>query len=171
LTIKIFISKTEPKLSSLRFIDRCDGIYKMRRLTSVRPAFLPLPWYEGVSRSFRTESMTKYTITFGVARWEATQRVMVAKLTRLTHKIAIQLHLVTECCTIRSSRSRRPVRKLLDTPSHLTKYKGIQHFYEVKYLDSLLTLWTTEFVAVCSTAPLMSVSFVTAVWWWWWWWW
>jgi hypothetical protein len=29
---------------------------------------------------------------------------MAVKLTRLTHKIAIQLHLVTESCTIRSSR-------------------------------------------------------------------
>jgi hypothetical protein len=38
---------------------------------------------------------------------------MAAKLTRLTHKIAIQLHLVAESCTIYSSRSRRPVRKLL----------------------------------------------------------
>jgi hypothetical protein len=37
---------------------------------------------------------------------------MVAKLTRLTHKIAIKLHLVAESCTICSSRSRRPVRKL-----------------------------------------------------------
>jgi hypothetical protein len=32
-------------------------------------------------------------------------------------KIAIQLHPVTESCIICSSRSRRPVRKLLDTPS------------------------------------------------------
>jgi len=39
--------------------------------------------------------------------------VMEAKLTRLTHKIAIQLL----SCSICSSRSRRPVRKLLDTPS------------------------------------------------------
>jgi hypothetical protein len=38
---------------------------------------------------------------------------MAAKLTRLTHKIAMQLHLVTENCTICSSRCRRPVRKLL----------------------------------------------------------
>jgi hypothetical protein len=44
---------------------------------------------------------------------------MAAKLTRLTHKVAIQLHLVTESCTICSSRSRRPVRKILDTPSYL----------------------------------------------------
>jgi len=44
---------------------------------------------------------------------------MVAKLTRLTHKIAIQAHLVAESCTICSSRSRRPFRKFLDTPSYL----------------------------------------------------
>jgi hypothetical protein len=73
--------------------------------------------YEGVSKSFRTESMTKSTTTN--TRWEATQRVMAAKLTRLTHKIAIQLHLVTESCTIRISPSRQPVRKLLDTPSYI----------------------------------------------------
>jgi len=47
---------------------------------------------------------------------------MAAKLTRLTHKVAIQLHLVAENCTICSSRSRRPVRKLLVTPSYL--YNG-----------------------------------------------
>jgi hypothetical protein len=51
-------------------------------------------------------------------RWEAIQRAMAAKLTRLTHKIARQLHLVAGSCTICSSRSRRPVRKLLDTPSY-----------------------------------------------------
>jgi hypothetical protein len=34
--------------------------------------------------------------------WEETQRVMAAKLTRLTHKIAIQLHLVAESSTISS---------------------------------------------------------------------
>jgi hypothetical protein len=45
---------------------------------------------------------------------------MAAKLTRLTHKIAIQLHLVAESCNICSSRSRRPVRKLLDTPSYIS---------------------------------------------------
>jgi hypothetical protein len=38
---------------------------------------------------------------------------MAAKLARLTHKIAIQLHLVAESCTIYSPRSRRTVRKLL----------------------------------------------------------
>jgi len=44
---------------------------------------------------------------------------MVAKLTRLTYKIEVQVHLMVEICTIFSSRSRRKVRKLLDTPSHV----------------------------------------------------
>jgi hypothetical protein len=74
--------------------------------------------YEGVSKSFRTESITKYKPTTTNTRWEAAQRFMVAKVTRLTHRIAIQLHLMVESCTICSSRSRRPVRKLLDTPSY-----------------------------------------------------
>jgi len=69
--------------------------------------------YEGVSKSFRTEPITKYTLTTLNTRWEATQRIMAAKLTRLTHKITIQLHIVVESCTVCSSRSRRPVRKLL----------------------------------------------------------
>jgi hypothetical protein len=74
--------------------------------------------YEGVSKSFRTESATKYTLTLGITHWEATQKVMAAKLTRLTHKIAIQLHLVAKSCTICGFRSKRPVRKLLVTPSY-----------------------------------------------------
>jgi hypothetical protein len=45
---------------------------------------------------------------------------MVAKITRLTHEIAIQLHLVADGCTICRSRSRRPVRKFLNTPSYVT---------------------------------------------------
>jgi len=44
---------------------------------------------------------------------------MAVKFSRVTHKIAIQLHLVAQNCTICSSRSRRPVRKLLVTPSYL----------------------------------------------------
>jgi hypothetical protein len=77
--------------------------------------------YDGVSKSFRNESITKHTLTFGITLWEATQRVMAAKLSTLTHKIAIQLHLVAESCAICSSRSRWPVRKLLDTPSNTTR--------------------------------------------------
>jgi hypothetical protein len=60
----------------------------------------------------RGSHLTRATIN---TRWEATQRVMEAKLTRLAHKIAMQLHVVAESCTIYSSRSGRPVRKLLDT--------------------------------------------------------
>jgi len=44
---------------------------------------------------------------------------MAAKLTRLIHKTAIQLHLAAESCTICSSHSTRPVWKLLDTPSYV----------------------------------------------------
>jgi hypothetical protein len=36
-----------------------------------------------------------------------------------THKIAIQLHLMAESFIICSSRSRWPVRKLVDTPSYI----------------------------------------------------
>jgi len=43
---------------------------------------------------------------------------MTVKLTRLIHKVALQLHLVKEGCTICSSRSRQTVWKLLDTPSY-----------------------------------------------------
>jgi len=43
---------------------------------------------------------------------------MAAKFTRLTHKIATQLHLVAEISTICSSCFGRPVRKLLDAPSY-----------------------------------------------------
>jgi len=61
----------------------------------------------------------KYTPTTINTRSEAIQMVMAAKLTRLTYKIAIQLHLVAETYTICSYRWRRPVRKLLDTPSYI----------------------------------------------------
>jgi len=75
--------------------------------------------YEGASKIFRTESITKYTLgTINTGR-EVTQRVIAAKLTRLTHKIEIQLHLVAESCTICSSLSRRPVLKPLDTLSYM----------------------------------------------------
>jgi len=43
----------------------------------------------------------------------------MAKLTTLTHKIAIQLPLVAESYTGCSSRSSRPVRKLVVTPSYI----------------------------------------------------
>jgi len=43
---------------------------------------------------------------------------MVAKLTKLSHKIEIPLHVVAENHIICSSYSRQPVQKLLDTPSY-----------------------------------------------------
>jgi hypothetical protein len=72
-------------------------------------------------------------------RWEATQRVMAAKLTRVTHKIALQLHLVAESCTICSSRSRRPVRKLLDTVT-------------AQYIPNTgrLSQWRRDFKVLCT---------------------
>jgi hypothetical protein len=75
--------------------------------------------YEGVSKSFQTELITKYMLTTITTHWEVIQRVMVAKLTRLTHKIAIQLHLVAESCTICSTHSRQSGQKLLDIPSYV----------------------------------------------------
>jgi len=51
---------------------------------------------------------------------------MAVKLTRLTHKIAIRLYLMAESCTICSSPSRPPGRKLLDIPSYFAAsiFKG-----------------------------------------------
>jgi hypothetical protein len=80
--------------------------------------------YRDVFKNFRTESITKYTLTFGITPCRPLQRVMAAKLITLTHTIAIQLHLVAGSSTICNSRSRRPVRKRLDTHS----YSGGFHF-------------------------------------------
>jgi hypothetical protein len=61
---------------------------------------------------------------------------MTTKLTRMTHKIAIQLHLVAESCTICSSRSRRPVLKLLDTPSYSLELRG-----DMTMTDEYIRIW------------------------------
>jgi hypothetical protein len=55
---------------------------------------------------------------------------MAAKLTRLTHKIAIQLYLLAETWTVCSSHSRRPVRKFLDTPSYFRGARSAERSYE-----------------------------------------
>jgi hypothetical protein len=70
-------------------------------------------------KSDRTETIV--TVAFSVQHSNKTARVgsvvtQAAKLARLTHKIAIQLHLGAESYIICSSRSRRLVRKLFDTP-------------------------------------------------------
>jgi hypothetical protein len=75
--------------------------------------------HEGVSKSFRAETITKYMLTTINSRWEAKQKVMAGKLTRITHRIVLGLQLVADSCTICSSRSRRPVRKLWIHPQTL----------------------------------------------------
>jgi hypothetical protein len=64
----------------------------------------------------------EYTRVCPNTRWEGTQKVVAVKFIRLTHKITIQLHLVAESYTICGSRSRRPVRKLLDTLSYMNQF-------------------------------------------------
>jgi len=58
---------------------------------------------------------------------------MAVKLARLTHKIAIQLHLVAESCIVCNSRSWRPVRTLLATPSRCVTVKLFKTFSRLHY--------------------------------------
>jgi hypothetical protein len=70
---------------------------------------------------------------------------MEEKLTRLTHEIAIQLHLVAESFTICGSRSRRPVRKLLDTTSYLYIVIIIEDMENVPFrLNNILTAFYVD---------------------------
>jgi hypothetical protein len=70
---------------------------------------------------------------------------MAAKLTRLTYKLAIQLHLVAESCAVCSSYFRRSVRKLLDTPScivwNVSRRLGSMPFI-AWYI--YITIWSTR---------------------------
>jgi len=68
------------------------------------------PKVSGLSHNEISNNKNKHSL-------RATQRFTAAKLPRLTHKMVIQLHLVAGRCTICSSRSRRPIRRLLDTAS------------------------------------------------------
>jgi hypothetical protein len=63
---------------------------------------------------------------------------METKLTRLTHKIAIQLHLVAENCTICSALS--PVRKLLDTPSYILIFTKVVTVWNFKAISERLNV-------------------------------
>jgi hypothetical protein len=130
VSVSAFMTSTKPSRANglARYLCGTDAsrtlaVIVTGDLTFTFNSSLLFSWWlhEAVSISFRTKSITKYTLTTINTRWEATQRVMTAKLTRLTHKTAIQLHLVAESCTICSSLSRRPVRKLLDTPSYMPK--------------------------------------------------
>jgi len=62
--------------------------------------YAPLATYEVVFKNFRTESITKYTLTFGITRCSPLQRIMEAKLSSLIHKMATQLHLVAKSCKL-----------------------------------------------------------------------
>jgi len=57
---------------------------------------------------------------------------MATKLTRLTHKIVIQLHLVAESCIIYGYHAKRPVRKLLDTHSYF-RFISCHNYFAGKY--------------------------------------
>jgi hypothetical protein len=72
--------------------------------------------YLYVGGSFRTESITKHASNTHSLRSNTTG------YGDKTHQIAIQLHLVAESCTVCSSRSRWPVRKLLDAPSYIKHF-------------------------------------------------
>jgi hypothetical protein len=88
--------------------------------------------------------ITKYKLKFGITRWEATHRVM-------THKIAIQLHLVSESCTICSSRSRRPVRKLLGIPSY-------KHFRSRVLFRSTISFLIAKSLGILHPSPHHSLN-------------
>jgi hypothetical protein len=121
-----------------------------------------MPKCEGVSKSFRTQTITKYTVYAYI--WYYSLRnnteVMAAKLTRLTHKIAIQLHVVAESCIICSSRSRRPVRKLLDTSSYSEIYITGRNLIitNVRYSSiDWLIVWIIYLLFIYLMFSLMSV--------------
>jgi hypothetical protein len=118
LLVFIFYYTNMWMLSRFSFLHVCRFWWSRRELLLhfLEPYILK---YVGVSKRFRTGSITKYTLTILNTCCEATWRVMAANFARLNHKIELQLHLGAESRTICSSLSRRPVRKLLDTPSYL----------------------------------------------------
>jgi len=90
--------------------------------------------------------------------WEAVPRVMAEKLTGLTHRVSIQLHLVAESCTTCSSRSRQPVRKLLGHPrilSNLTRtWAPAMNSHSVR-VTQLLHSWSSITVQPCLIAACL----------------
>jgi hypothetical protein len=88
-----FLTYVKLQARAIRYIMSEDTHLNLTLLLTLR---LTSKIYESVSKSFRTESITIYTLTTINTRWEAIQRIMAAKLTILTHNIAIKLHLVAE---------------------------------------------------------------------------
>jgi hypothetical protein len=83
----------------------------------------------------------------------------MAKLTRLIHQIVIQLHLVAESCTICSSSSRQPVRKLLDTPS----YTKTGHYKKTCWLPVNLYCFHSSLSVVLSRNIRTNLASVTGI--------
>jgi hypothetical protein len=133
------ILTTLPSFSRLLLPNTSDQTSSSKSIGSL---LLQSTSYEGVSKRLWTESITKYTLTTVNTRWQAIQTVTAAKITRLTQKMAIQLHLVTESSTICSSRARRPVRKLLDTPCYLSVNRTMRnHKRKYSHAKKTINLW------------------------------
>jgi hypothetical protein len=93
--------------------------------------------------------------------WEATQRVMVAKLSRLTHKIVIQLHIVAESCVIFSPRSRRPVRKLLDTPSYVAIITDLELLIQIVCFYTLIISYLAYLLMFMDVQLFINIQFLS----------
>jgi len=80
---------------------------------------------------------------------------MAVKLTRLTHKIVIQLNLVADSSTTFSSSSGRPVRKLFDTLSY--SLPNIIKVYPVHFLN-----WTPRHGSLLRRGGIAPCIFFTS---------
>jgi hypothetical protein len=89
---------------------------------------------------------------------------MAAKLTRLTHRIAIQLHVVAESYIICSSISRRPVRKLLDTPRIWWQWNATSFVHGSFTVCSVMIPSRTDFLQWWTDVPFVWVVWETGGW-------
>jgi hypothetical protein len=106
LTYKFHSTGFSLKFGSSSAVQEISCFYKTGDLFSIRGCNQKFPdWVDNEIYAYYNKHSLQSNITG-----------MAAKLTRLTHKIAIQLHLVADSCAICSSLSRRSVRKLLDIP-------------------------------------------------------
>jgi hypothetical protein len=120
--------------------------------------------YKGVFESFQTESIMKQGTTTINTHWEATQRVMAAKLTKLTHKIVIQLHLMAESCTICSYHSRWPVRKVLDTPSYYSVNKISEKYHtRLCFIAFFTGLFPQQQILPDSSSSTRNLTLITII--------
>jgi len=81
----------------------------------------------------------------------------MAKLTRLTNKILIQLHLVAESFTICSSRSGQPVPKLLDTHSYVLDITGLYCGRCTGYFGVIFIVFLSHSGQILTPVPLNRV--------------